>query len=125
MKNLNAKQIEIVKSLQVWSNTNFHGNTKNFKGVPVEIVKTIVAKKLERNYLKNTSSKRTVYETFKQLLSVSKSSKGTSYFKTLIEGNKNIYYASPVYGHSDYNKSIAFRKNEETLKLMEIFNKLV
>lgn len=46
----------------------------------------------------------------------------SNYSKILIEGNSNIYWASPVYGHSDYNKSIAISKNENTLKLMQLVN---
>lgn len=51
-----------------------------------------------------------------------KKRKFDSYSKKLIEGNKNIYWASPVYGHSDYNKSIAFANNEKNRKAMVIIN---
>jgi|GEM_PF-4183909 len=33
----------------------------------------------------------------------------SSYAKTLIKGNTHAYWASPIYGHSDYNKSRAFK----------------
>jgi hypothetical protein len=36
----------------------------------------------------------------------------TNYAKVLIEGNSNIYWAHPIYGHRDYNKSRAFENNE-------------
>lgn len=45
-----------------------------------------------------------------------------SYSKVLIEGNSNIYWVSPVYGHRDFNKCIAFPKNETTLKAMNLIN---
>ena len=45
--------------------------------------------------------------------------------KRYIEGNKNIYYAHPEYGHEDYNKSIAFPKNTKTLRLMYLVNTIL
>lgn len=39
-------------------------------------------------------------------------SMGTNYAKVLIEGNSNIYWAHPSYGHRDYNKSRALENNE-------------
>lgn len=46
----------------------------------------------------------------------------TNYGKILIEGNTNIYWANPSYGHSDYNKSIALKKTEKNVQLMNIIN---
>ena len=51
--------------------------------------------------------------------------KGTPYFKIMIDGNTGIYYASPVYRHSDYNKTRVFDKTPETLLLMQEFNRVV
>lgn len=36
----------------------------------------------------------------------------SNYAKVLIEGNSNIYWAHPIYGHSDYNKSRALENTE-------------
>ena len=47
----------------------------------------------------------------------------TIYAKILIEGNTNIYWASPVYGHSDYNKSVAFENNGVNRKVAQLINK--
>lgn len=45
------------------------------------------------------------------------------YSKMLIEGNKNIYWASPSYGHSDYNKSIAMENTEKNRAIMNVINR--
>ena len=128
MKNLSVQQIAQVKRLHVWSNQKLHGNTKKVGFLLLEDYVKIVAKKINRERLKSVdirSNKSTEYDLLRHLLKRSKDSKNTPYFKVLIEGNKNIYYASPIYGHSDYNKSVAFPKNEKTLKLMDLFNSIV
>lgn len=42
----------------------------------------------------------------------------SSYTKVLIEGSTSIYWASPVYKHSDYNKSKALENNEKNREIM-------
>ena len=64
-------------------------------------------------------------ENIEYLLENSINNKNTGYFKKMIEGNTGIYYASPVHLHSDYNKTRVFDKSELTLKIMEVFNKLI
>jgi predicted P-loop ATPase/GTPase len=46
----------------------------------------------------------------------------TSYGKVLVEGNNNIYWASPNFGHSDYNKSRAFENTPENRILAKKIN---
>jgi len=46
----------------------------------------------------------------------------SNYSKELIEGNKNIYWASTSYGHCDYNKSIAMVNNKKSRKAMKLIN---
>lgn len=46
----------------------------------------------------------------------------TNYGKILIEGNDHIYWASPVYKHSDYNKSVALKNTEKNRNLMCVIN---
>jgi hypothetical protein len=46
----------------------------------------------------------------------------TNYGKILIEGNTNIYWAHSGYGHSDYNKHIAFPNTERNRKAMDLIN---
>lgn len=48
-----------------------------------------------------------------------------NYMKLLIEGNKNIYWASPAYGHSDYNKSVWAKNSAENRRKMVLINSLI
>lgn len=125
MKNLTAKQIAQVKEIKTWTSTKFHGNAKKVGALSVNDLKAIVAKKVSREVAKIDNSKKSNVQTVRELIKWSLETKGTGYFKVLIEGNTGIYYASPVYGHSDYNKSRVFEKNAETLKLMKLFNAVV
>jgi hypothetical protein len=56
---------------------------------------------------------------------VAKGTHRTSYGKILIEGNSNIYWASPAYGHSDYNKHIAFPNTLRNRKVMQLINAFI
>lgn len=125
MKNLSAKQIAQVKEIKTWTSTKFHGNTKKVGSLLVTDFKAIVAKKVSRELAKIDTSKKSNVQKVRELLQWSIQTKGTGYFKVFIEGNTGIYYASPVYGHSDYNKSRVFEKNAETLKLMQLFNSII
>jgi hypothetical protein len=125
MKNLTAKQIAQVKTIKTWSSTKFHGNTKKAGSLLVADFKAIVAKKVSREVAKIDTSKKSNVQKVRELIKWSLETKGTGYFKVLIEGNTGIYYASAAYGHSDYNKSRVFEKNADTLKLMELFNAIV
>lgn len=44
------------------------------------------------------------------------------YSKMLIVGHNNIYWASPSYGHADYNKSIALPNTERNRRAATIIN---
>ena len=126
MKNLNAKQIEQVKKLRTFTSTgHFHGNTKKVGALSLTDIKIIVQKKIDRELLKMPCDTKTNAQRLKWLIKWSKECINTPYFKTLIEGNTGIYYASPTYGHSDYNKSRIFDKTPETLNLMRIFNAII
>ena len=48
-----------------------------------------------------------------------------NYSKKLFIGNKNIYWCSPDYAHSDYNKGIAFENTEKNRKVAEIINRFL
>ena len=124
MKNLTKKQIEQVKSLNAWTNTNFHGNRKTVGNLTVSQIRDIVSKKQLREISKMPPPLN-VYQRVRALLAQSNRAAGTNYFKVLIEGSTGIYYASPVYGHSDYNKTRVFDRNPKTIKLMKLFNALV
>jgi hypothetical protein len=53
---------------------------------------------------------------------IAANTKGTNYFKVLVEGNKNIYWASQKCGHSDYNKSIAMPNTPHNREVMRVIN---
>ncbi len=121
----NSNRINQIKSLKAWTSTNFHGNTKKVGELAVTEIIEIVSKKKARELEKMDNSVKTPIQITRSLITLSKKTKGTPYFKILIEGNTGIYYASPIYGHEDYNKSRLFDKNEIGLKLMNIFNAIV
>jgi len=125
MKKLTPKQIEQVKSLRPFSTTRFHGNKKVVGLLPIYLYIDVVTKKYERSILKQDNRKETPTQIVKRLYLQHNLYKGTPYAKILIEGNTGIYLASPSYGHSDYNKCRLFDKNEQTIKLMNLFNLLI
>ena len=47
------------------------------------------------------------------------------YSKILIFGNTNIYWASPIYQHDDYNKSIAMPRTQKNEKLAYLINRIL
>lgn len=51
--------------------------------------------------------------------------KDSNYCKIIIKGSTNYYWASPVYRHSDYNKSIAFPITEKNTILAKLLNHLI
>jgi hypothetical protein len=124
MKGLTQKQIEQVKQVTAWTSTKVHGNTKRIGVLPVTTVRLVAEKKISRQVLKMKRTKETPVQLTRRLIAQYKGN-NSSYAKVMIEGNTGIYLASPAYGHSDYNKSRLFDKNEKTLRLMEIFNNAI
>ena len=123
---MNTKQIEQIKKIGTWANTRFHGNTKNVGSIPIADYLLIVKKKNDRANLKNSCKiKVSDAKKVRELIQRTLQDIGTNYGKIMIEGNTNIYYASPIYLHNDYNKSIVFPKNEKTLKLMDLFKSYI
>lgn len=47
------------------------------------------------------------------------------YKKVLIAGHRHIYWASPVYGHADYNKSIWRDNTPANKRKMELINRFL
>ena len=125
MEKLSSIQILEVKEITIFTSTKFHGNTKKVGSLPIELVKSIVKKKRVRYFEKNKTAKRSNLQIIRDLISLSKITKGTNYNKVLIEGSTGIYYASPIYGHSDYNKCRVFDKTTDNIKLMKLFNKII
>lgn len=125
MVSLTPKQIEQIKSLNAYSPTRFHGNKKKVGELPIELYKSIIEKKRIRQEKLHTQIGATIYSWLRANIFYYKTVKNSPYSKVLIEGNTGIYLASAWYGHNDYNKCRVFYKNEQTLKLMKIFNSLI
>lgn len=124
MKNATRAQIAQIKSLNPWNLENLK-NRKKVGSIPAPEFATIMRKKTVRSMNKKTDNPSTLTGKIFPLMAASLAAKGTPYFKVLIEGKTGIYYASPVFGHDDYNKARIFDKNEKTLKLMRLFNAIV
>lgn len=125
---ITTEQITQIKTITVadWFQIKrIHGNTKKIGSLPVNVYKEVLTKKLNRFDAKYVNSERTPVKIVRSLIKNSIPLKGTPYFKIMIAGNSNIYYASPIYGFDDYNKACLFPKNETTLNLMRIFNAIV
>jgi len=81
--------------------------------------------KLTRNgFFKPSKPQNKVLRTIQEAKSEKKVKKGR-YSKILIFGNTNIYWASPIYQHSDYNKSIAMPRNTKNEKLANLINQIL
>jgi hypothetical protein len=124
---LSQSQIATIREIKAWNSTGMiHGNTKHFRGLPVSLFRDIVDKKKARELLKDSNySNLRPLERIRIMLNQSLSNKGTNYHKVLIMGNTGIYYASPVYLHSDYNKVRVMDASPRNIRIMELFNKLV
>ena len=127
MRTLTHSQIATIREIRAWNSTGMiHGNTKHFKGLPVSLFRDIVEKKKARELLKDSNfSNLRPLERIRIMLRQSIANKGTNYHKVMIMGNTGIYYASPVYGHSDYNKVRIMDINPRNIRIMELFNKIV
>jgi hypothetical protein len=127
MKSLTQSQIATIRGIQSWNSTGLiHGNTKHYRGIPVSLFRDIVDKKKARELLKDSNySNLRLMERIKIMLNQSLSNKGTNYHKVMIMGNTGIYLASPVYGHSDYNKVRVMDISPRNIRIMELFNKIV
>lgn len=127
MKKLTQKQIELIKEISNprFEERSFHGNTKKVNGMPVADWVQIIEKKIEREQRKINFAKPSILQKFKMLVEIARKNKNTNYFKTLIEGEVSIYFANPIFGHSDYNKSVFCEKNEKTINFISLFKKMV
>lgn len=121
---MTKKQIDAIKEIKNWTNTEFHGNRKNFNGLPVPLIKEIVLKKQLREIAANNYSINK-FTRVRNLLEQSKQTTGTAYFKILIPGVNGIYYAPPIYGHKDYNKTRVLPNTPQNERIMYLFNSII
>lgn len=120
--------MRIIASAHVLPSTRVHGNAKKVGELPVEYYKQLVASLHEKRHARNEAKAAKPLKgaaLVRELVRETRAAKGTPYMKVLIEGNTGIYYASPMHGHKDYNKTRVMDKTPYTLRLMEIFNKAI
>lgn len=112
-----------VFSLNEWQFMNFDGRKKIFRGID----------RKEFENAKNKSINRLSHKVVTQLdqrcdslkaLDFLKRCRGTSCEKRIIEGGRNLWFASPVYGHIDYNKSIFAGNTERNRRKAFLINAL-
>ena len=58
-------------------------------------------------------------------ISFQKSNRGTNYLKIFVRGNKNIYLASPIFNHGDYNKSVFCSLTEHNWDVCQKANEMI
>lgn len=75
--------------------------------------------------IKHTTINQPIKEVIRWAKYQKEKCKGTNYLKNLILGNSNIYWASPIYKHQDYNKSIALKNTPKNRILAEKINSFI
>ena len=77
-----------------------------------------------RNFNKSINSQLPFNDILRAIQFAKEQEKG-NYLKILIAGNNNYYWASSTYGHSDFNKSIAFPITQKTKHIAEKINSIL
>lgn len=115
------KNIELFKH-DGWFVQKYDGRKRIFRGISHEEYRAMSDKHCDRvskNYIPK-------YEPIKELWrDIEFYSKAGRHTKRLIVGNKHIYWASPVYGHQDYNKSIFADNTPRNRRKAELINRLI
>lgn len=115
------KNIELFKH-DGWFVQKYDGRKRIFRGISHEEYRAMSDKHCDR-VSKNYVPK---YEPIKELWrDIEFYIKAGRYTKRLIVGNKHIYWASPVYGHKDYNKSIFADNTPRNRRKAELINRLI
>ncbi len=109
--------------LYYWIKSN--APTEKVKNKAYEIALESDRKKMFKNALfmpskPQNSVLKTIYHA-----KIEMSEKRGRYSKILIFGNNNIYWASPIYQHDDYNKSIAMPRTQKNEKLAYLINRIL
>lgn len=115
------KNLELF-NISGWFVLKYDGRKRIFKGITREEYRAMSDKHIERigkNYIPK-------YEPIKELQrDITFYRKAGRYTKRLIIGNTHIYWASPVYGHQDYNKSIFADNTPQNRRKAELINNLL
>lgn len=117
--------INIQNKVDLYNWLEFNAPTKKVLKSAYKIAFESDRDKLTRNgFFKPSKPQNKVLRTIQDAKSEKKVKKGR-YSKILIFGNTNIYWASPIYQHSDYNKCIAMPRNAKTEKLANLINQIL
>lgn len=105
-----------------WFWKNYDGRKAFFKTVTREAWEAMKEKHLDRMRGKKAYRYEPMAE-YKEI--IAQNCSGTSYDKVIIEGNRHLYLASPVYRHQDYNKSIFGANTEANRKRAALINSML
>lgn len=100
-----------------FKNNNFYKSKldkrkREIKFLLTKYTETELWKILEKKYIRShnkwaqENKEQINWKELKEIVKIMKRSRNTNYLKIFIQGNNNIYLASPIYEHRDYNKSI-------------------
>ena len=96
--------------------------TEKVKNKAYEVAFESDRKKMVKNgFFKPSKPQNRVLKTISHA-KIEMAEKRGRYSKILIFGDNNIYWASPIYQHADYNKSIAMPRTQKNEKLANLIN---
>jgi hypothetical protein len=133
---MKATKSNIEKAVRANDTTSLFAMFKGERGQVYEAVRSLNVTKLSKRayHFAYECQRKFVYRPEKKIHSrtvecinfakqqVADGSISTPYGKILVVGNTSIYWASPNFGHSDYNKSRAFENTPENRILAKKIN---
>ena len=117
--------VNLKNKMDIYNWIKSNAPTEKVKNKAYEIAYESDRKKMVKNgfFMPSKPNNRVLATTY--LAKFEMAEKRGRYSKILIFGNTNIYWASPIYQHSDYNKSIAMPKNPKNEKLAYLINRIL
>ena len=117
--------VNLKNKMDIYNWLKSNSPTKKVKNKAYEIAYESDRKKMIKNgFFMPSKPQNRVLKTISHA-KVEMTEKRGRYSKILIFGNTNIYWASPIYQHDDYNKSIAMPKNPKNEKLAYLINRIL
>lgn len=119
-----------MKNFELFSKSNWYllkydGRKSIFKGLTRQEYNAMSDKHIERLGI-NYSLKNCKYEPIREIKrDIAFYRSVGRYAKRLIIGHTHIYWASPIYGHQDYNKSIFADNTPKNRRKADLINKLL
>lgn len=122
MKELKSKAHEVY-NVAGWQFLKFDARKKIFRGVCREEFAAAQAKSIYRMAHRYLPLIDVRCESL-QAVEFCRLGRGTAHEKMIIEGGRHLWYASPAYGHRDYNKSVFAENTERNRRKMALINAL-